>query len=98
MSKQILNILLKWVKASGYAIDETKMETLFLSHPDIGDIVSITDTLNDLNIENSVAEIPKESITQLKEPFIASVKNNNQNGFVLAHLKSKLRNNCWYWK
>ncbi len=88
MSKQILNILLKWVKASGYAIDETKMETLFLSHPDIGDIVSITDTLNDLNIENSVAEIPKESITQLKEPFIASVKNNNQNGFVLAHLKS----------
>jgi hypothetical protein len=88
MSKQILNILLKWVKASGYAIDETKMETLFLSHPDNGDIVSITDTLNDLNIENTVAEIPKDSITQLIDPFIASVRNNNQNGFVLAHVVS----------
>jgi uncharacterized membrane protein len=88
MSKQLLNILLKWVKVSGYTADETKVETLFFSHPDMGDIVSITDTLNDLGIENTVAEIPKESIAQLKDPFIASVKSNNQNGFVLAHLKS----------
>jgi uncharacterized membrane protein len=86
MSKQILNILLKWVKESGYSVDETKFETLFLSHPDVTDIISITDTLNDFNIENTVAEIPKESVKQLKDPFIASVRNNNQNGFVLAYL------------
>ena len=41
-----------------------------------------------MNIENSVAEIPIESITQLKDPFIGSVRNNNQNGYVLAHVVS----------
>jgi uncharacterized membrane protein len=86
MSKQLLNILQKWVKVSGYHVNETNMETLFLSHPDIGGIVSITDTLNDFDIENTVAEIPKESLTQLKDPFIASVKNNSENTFVLAHI------------
>jgi uncharacterized membrane protein len=86
MHNQVLNILLKWLDNNGYKIDTNKFETLFLSHPDSGDIVSITDTLNDFNIENTVAEIPKESITELKDPFIAFVKNNNQNIFVLAHL------------
>ncbi|MEI2711417.1 MAG: vitamin K epoxide reductase family protein [Chitinophagaceae bacterium] len=86
MHNQVLNILLKWLSNSGYSFDKSKLETLFLSHPDSGDIVSISDTLNDLNIENSVAEIPKESLIKLKDPFLAVVANGSQNSLVLAQL------------
>ena len=42
--------------------------------------------MNDLNIENSVAEIPKESLIKLKDPFLAVVANGSQNSLVLAQL------------
>lgn len=86
MKHQTLNILLKWLTKAGHSVDRKDFETVFLSHPDSDTLISITDTLTDFKIENTAAEIPKESLKQLIDPFIAEVKNKNHNTFILANL------------
>jgi uncharacterized membrane protein/thiol-disulfide isomerase/thioredoxin len=83
MHEKTLNIIYKWLKQANYKISLTELQRQFLSHPDVGTLSSITDTLNDLNIANQAAQIDTATLKQLIEPFIAFVKSEQGEQFVL---------------
>ena len=68
--------------------ENKKMRQEFLSHPDVGSLASITDTFTVLNIQNTAATIPFEAIHSLSEPFLAYIKENGQQQFVLATIRN----------
>lgn len=84
MHEKTLNVLYKWLKQAGYVIALPDLQKQFLSHPDVGSLSSITDTLNDFNIENQAAQIDTASLNQLIEPFLAFVKKEESKQFVLV--------------
>lgn len=84
MHDKTLKIIYKWLNQANYKISLTQLQTQFLSHPDVGTLSSITDTLNDFNIANQAAQIEAASLNQLTEPFIAFIKNQQIEQFVLV--------------
>lgn len=62
----------------------SELQRQFLSHPDVGTLSSITDTLTDFNVANQAAQIEAASLNQLTEPFIAFFKNQQIEQFVLV--------------
>ena len=62
----------------------SELQRQFLSHPDVGTLSSITDTLTDFNVANQAAQIEAASLNQLTEPFIAFIKNQQIEQFVLV--------------
>ncbi|MBX9783040.1 MAG: hypothetical protein K2X48_07090 [Chitinophagaceae bacterium] len=84
MHENTLNIIYKWLKQANYNISLTDLQKQFLSHPDVGALSSITDTLNDFNIPNQAAQINTASLNQLTEPFIAFIKSRQVEQFVLV--------------
>lgn len=84
MHDKTLKIIYKWLNQANYKISLTQLQRQFLSHPDVGTLSSITDTLNDFNIANKAAQIEAASLNQLTEPFIAFIKNQQIEQFVLV--------------
>lgn len=84
MHEKTLYIIYKWLKQSGYDITQSDLQKQFLSHPDVGSLSSITDTLNDFNIANQAAQIDTASLNHLTEPFLAFVKKEESEQFVLV--------------
>lgn len=57
MDRKLYDILLKWLKEANYKFDFEKFELNLLSHPDYGSLTSITETLNEMSIENTAAKL-----------------------------------------
>jgi uncharacterized membrane protein len=87
MHEKTLNIIYKWLKQANYNISLTELQRQFLSHPDVGTLSSITDTLSDFNISNQAAQIDTAYLKKLTEPFIAFVKSEKVEQFVLVSPK-----------
>jgi uncharacterized membrane protein len=83
--EKTLYIIFKWIKNANYNISMTELQRRFLSHPDVGTLSSITDTLTDFNITNQAVQIEAASLNQLTEPFIAFIKNDQIEQFVLVY-------------
>ncbi|MCA6494492.1 MAG: thioredoxin domain-containing protein [Chitinophagaceae bacterium] len=62
----------------------SELQRQFLSHPDVGTLSSITDTLTDFNVANQAVQIDTASLKKLSEPFVAFVKNEQVEQFVLV--------------
>jgi uncharacterized membrane protein len=88
MQENTVNIIYKWLKQSHYDVSIEKIQLQFLSHPDIGTLSSITDTLNAFKIENQAAQIDIGNIPNLKEPFLSLIRNNKVDQFVLTKVIS----------
>lgn len=88
MQENTVNIIYKWLKQTNYEVSIEKIQLQFLSHPDIGTLSSITDTLNAFKIENQAAQIDIDNIPKLKEPFLSLIRNNKVDQFVLAKVIS----------
>jgi protein-disulfide isomerase len=54
---------------------KTYIRQQLLSHPDYPSLLSITDTLNDLGIENTALQIEREKIQEMPLPFLAHLNN-----------------------
>jgi uncharacterized membrane protein len=85
MNKQLINIMLKWLKEANYEIDFKKFEISLISHPDYGGLTSVTDTLTEFGIENTAAQLPFEVLPNLTEPFIAYIEQDHQQQFALLY-------------
>jgi uncharacterized membrane protein len=92
MHEKTLYVLYKWLKQAGYDITQSDLQKQFISHPDVGSLSSITDTLNDFNIANQAAQIDFSSLNQLTEPFLALIQKEESEQFVLV---SPAANNCY---
>lgn len=84
MHETTTNILNKWLKQANYNISLKELKMQFLSHPDVGNLSSITDTLNHFNIDNQAVQIEADSLLQFTEPFIAFIKSDHIEQFVLV--------------
>ena len=84
MHEKTLNIIYKLLKQANYKISFTELERQFLSHPDVGTLRSITDTLSHFNIANKAAQIDINSLKILTEAFIVFVKSEQVEQFALV--------------
>ncbi len=75
-NQDLAHILIsKYLKKSNYYFSESKIKLLLNSHPEFPSLKSITDTLDSLNVENLVVNLPINSIDKLPKKFIAVLKN-----------------------
>ena len=90
MDQKTVNILNKLLTQAGYSIKLANLESQYLSHPDMGTVISITDTLNDFDIPNQAAQIDTASVLELTEPFIGFIQKNQTEQFVLVNILSNM--------
>src|SRR6185503_5135850 len=83
MSLSISTTMYNWLKELKVPVSKTYLNQQLLSHPDYPSLLSITDTLNELNIESTAIQIEKEHLTELPIPFIAHL-NGNGGEFVMV--------------
>ncbi|HYC30487.1 MAG TPA: cysteine peptidase family C39 domain-containing protein, partial [Chitinophagaceae bacterium] len=92
MTDSTTKLLLLWLRHANHFIDEHYFRQQFLSHPDAPGVSAITDTLNELSIENLAVEIPFSELAKLEEPFMAYIKQDREEQFALVHKRSE---NTW---
>lgn len=84
---RIYYILTKYLRTTSYRIDKESFRLRLLSDPN-NNLVAITNTLDFFDIKNIAVSVPKTTFSKLPEKFIAHVRNNSQESFVLV-LKEK---------
>ncbi len=86
LEKPNVTLLKLLLKKSKIKVDEDELEFQLLSHPSYPSLHSITGVLDHFSIKNYALEIPNsfEAIELLPKNFLALVKTNEYDGFVLA--------------
>jgi len=74
-----------YLQLLGLSVTKTVLATVVREHPDTGTLLSVSDVLAGLGVENVVAKISAEKIDQLETPFIARLKSGE--GLSLAVVK-----------
>lgn len=75
MSVSISTTVYNWLRELKIPVSENYIRHQLNAHPDYPSLLSITDTLNRLGIENTAVQIEKEQLNELNYPFIAHVRN-----------------------
>lgn len=84
MTYNLDELLISWLAKMGYSSRVEEFKKHFLSHPDHPGLISITDSLTALHIENAAAYIPPESLRELADPFIGFISRGKEEQFVYA--------------
>jgi len=92
MTNSTSSLLTAWLKDANYTFSESYFRQRFLSHPDAPGVAAITDTLNDLSIDNMAVEIEFPELHKLEHPFIAYIRQDRQEQFALVQKKD---NHSW---
>lgn len=87
MSISISKLLIAWLKNANYIFDEKTFRQQFLSHPNAPGVSAITDTLNDLSIDNAAIEIPFTELHKLDHTFMAYIKQDREEQFAMVQKK-----------
>lgn len=77
-------LMILWLGKMGYSTHTKTLRKRLLSHPDYPGLISITDTLTDLNIDNTAAQLSPDSLKELNEPFMAHIRKGSEEQFVYA--------------
>ena len=83
------NVLLELLKSNGYLVNEGQLELEYLSHPDKPDLISYCNTLDVLGIENLAAELTKDNLDNIENPFIVHMRIEANQQFCLVRSVSK---------
>jgi uncharacterized membrane protein len=67
----MISIVKKYLGKNNYKSQGESFEDFFLSHPNYPSLFAITDSLNNLGIDNLAIKIPKEQFIELPESFLA---------------------------
>ena len=86
MSNQIYNQVFRWLQKLNVPISRKYLKQELLSHPDYPSLLSITDTLDHLGIENAAVQIEKEQLQEVPTPFLAHL---NGRGGEFALVKNR---------
>jgi len=73
MSASVSATVYSWLKEMNIPVSKTFIREQLLSHPNYPSLLSITDTLNELQIENTALHIEKEQLPELPAPFLAHI-------------------------
>lgn len=63
----------RWLSLLGVSVEEAYIRQRLLSHPDFPSAFSITSLLDELGIENAVAQLDKDQLHEMATPFLAFV-------------------------
>ena len=63
----------RWLSQLGVSAEEAYVRQRLLSHPDFPSALAVTSLLDDLGIENTVAQLDKEQAHTIATPFLAFV-------------------------
>lgn len=78
---------------TNYRITNQDLKERLYSDPDDG-VVAITNTLDSFAIVNIVADVPKDSYSELPQSFISQISHNNQFKLALVAKERKNKNIC----
>lgn len=93
-------IVHNWLKEMKIPASKSYIRQQLLSHPDYPSLLSITDTLDELGIENAAIRIEKDKLQDMPLPFLAHL-NGNGGAFAMVNTRDKLENqlpgffDCW---
>lgn len=73
MKDSIASIANKYLKLSNYNIDSKTFQLQLETHPEYPSLKSISDTFDYFDIENIVAQVPKDVLNQLPETFLTTL-------------------------
>ncbi|MCC7402318.1 MAG: thioredoxin domain-containing protein [Chitinophagaceae bacterium] len=71
MDCQLGILVISWMQKLNIPVASSFIREKLLSHPDYPSLLSITDTLDELNIENGAFVVEKEKIKEMPVPFLA---------------------------
>lgn len=83
----VTKVIFNYVKRSNYAIEHNDLKLQLQSNPDYPSVKSITDSLDYFNIENLVANVPKDALAQLPNFFLAIINRNNSTSIAQVDIK-----------
>jgi hypothetical protein len=67
-------IVYNWLREMKIPVSKTYIRQQLLSHPDYPSLLSITDTLDELGIENAAVQIEKDQLYEMPVPFLVHLK------------------------
>ena len=82
-------ILYGWLKKLKISVSKNYIRQQLNSHPDYPSLLSITDTLDELGIDNTAIQIEKEQLPEMPVPFVAHL-NSNGGEFVIVENRDNL--------
>lgn len=85
------NIITPWLRKLGIKVSSNILKEQLKSHPDYPSLLSITDTLDYLGIENLAVETCSNMLHEIPVPFLAHVKANG-GGFVIVENRESVEN------
>lgn len=88
MSVSISTTVYSWLRELKIPVSKTYLKQQLHSHPDYRSLLSITDTLDELGIENAAVQIQKDQLHEVPTPFLAHL-----NGYVGEFVVVKNRDN-----
>jgi uncharacterized membrane protein len=83
------SILYNWLQEMNIPVSGTYLRQQLLSHPNYPSLLSITDTLDELGIENAAVQIEKDHLYEMSVPFLAHL-NGNGGEFVIVKNRDNL--------
>jgi len=76
MSDNLTITLYNWLRELKIPISKTYLKQQLHCHPDYPSLLSITDTLTDLGIENTTVQIQKDQLHEVTPPFLVHLNSN----------------------
>lgn len=91
MNAKLSQPVFKWLYHSGIKVSHTYLDHQLQSHPDYPSLASITDTLDELGIENMSLVVDKEKLDELPVPFLAHSPLNGGGFMVVNNIEEQIR-------
>lgn len=91
MNAKLTQPVFKWLRLSGINVSRRYLDNQLQSHPDYPSLVSITDTLDELDIENMSLVVDKERLDELPVPFLAHNSLQDGSFIVVNDLKKQIK-------
>lgn len=91
MNLSIEQLSFRWLKLLKIPISAAYLKQKLLSHPEYPSLLSITDTLDELGIENAALVVDKEKLNEIPLPFLAHTSLMGGEFFLVTNLKKHFK-------
>lgn len=91
MAAKIENLVSRWLHQLKISVSNKYIKEKLLSHPDYPSILSITDILDDLGIENAAIVVDKEKLHEIPVPFLANTSEKGTDFIIVSDIQKILK-------
>src|SRR6266496_933878 len=98
MAAKMETIVSRWLHSLKIPVSPSYLRDKLCSHPDYPSLVSITDTLDELGIDNAALVVDKEKLEDMPVPFLAHSPVNGGGFVVVKNINEQFRQNTEFEK